>query len=451
MSVEISATQHRMRQFIEKYYMLNRVPVSDDSVFFVRDCAQKLGLDVLSIPSGTDCLTWVVPDKWTVFEAYIETMDGRRLADFHWHPMYLKAYSAAFSGTVSREELLSRISTHPRYSDRLPYVNRWQYHLGEKSEWGFALPQDTVDQMKDAEYRVHIDVEFSSGTLDVIDWIVPGELPDTIFFSAHTCHPGQVNDGIACIALLLELFRHLEQQPNRKYTYRLIVGPEYYAAAGILQHGRDIGHLKYGIYLDMMGNAHPISYSRSYAGDTYLDRIARNIIGHHEAELREAPYRGLYGNDEMFYDGPGFEIPTLGMSRYPFEYYHTDWDDVDHCDFAKLEESITVLQQIIDVFETDCIPSLLYKGPLYLSKYNLYIDPKIDPKGYSSLQEAQILMNGERSCLEIAIHLGISYSFVRSFVRELIRHHLAAIRPVASASARKTDSETEWSFVEVNL
>ncbi|QGQ94357.1 DUF4910 domain-containing protein [Paenibacillus psychroresistens] len=431
-----SPIQQRMYDLIHPYYMLNRVPVSDEISFFVKELAKELQVDVLSIPSGSACLTWEIPEKWTVHEAYIETLAGERIADFQKHPMQLKAYSAAFSGKVSREELLKRISSHPTQPDRLNYINRWQYQLGPKTDWGFSIPSAVADTLTDDVYQVHIDTDFSKGTCDIIDWILPGELPDTIFLAAHTCHPGQVNDGIACIALLIECFRYLQKLPRRKFTYRLILGPEYYASAGILQHGNDIEHLQYGIFLDMMANAHPISFSRSFDGNSYIDHIARNILKYNEPASKEIPYRGLYGNDEMFYDGPDYRIPTLGMSRHPFEYYHTELDDLEHCDFEKLEQSLVILQQIIEVFETDCIPTRTYKGPLYLSKYNLYIDPKIDPKGYSNLQEIQILMDGTRSCLEIAQQLEINYTFVSTFVQELCQHKLAVTRAIPSRKQR---------------
>lgn len=431
-----SPIQQRMYDLIRPYYMLNRVPVSDDMSFFVKKLAEELDVEVLSLPSGSACLTWEIPDKWTVHEAYIETLTGERIADFHIHPMQLKAYSAAFSGIVPREELLKHISSHPAAPDRLNYINRWQYQLGIKTDWGFSIPSAIADNLTDETYRVHIDTAFSKGTCDIIDWILPGELPDTIFLAAHTCHPGQVNDGIACIALLIECFRYLQKLPYRRYTYRLILGPEYYASVGVLHQERHIEHLRYGIFLDMMANSQPISFSRSFAGNSYMDHVARNVLQHNEPNFSESPYRKLYGNDEMFYDGPDYRIPTLGMSRYPFKYYHTELDDLEHCDFGKLEQSLTILQQIIEVFEADCIPTRTYKGPLYLSKYHLYIDPKINPEGYASLQEIQILMDGTRSCLEIAQQLEISFTFVSTFTQALCQHNLATTRSIPSRTQK---------------
>ncbi|MBB6671702.1 DUF4910 domain-containing protein [Cohnella nanjingensis] len=419
-----SVARERMRLLIERYYRLNRVTVSDDTSLFVRELANELGLPVLSVPSGSPCLTWTVPRKWVVREAYIARENGERIADFDWNPLYLNSYSVPFTGTLTRDELLKHVHVHPVHEDRLIYLNRWQYHL-KQTQWAFSLPASTVRTMTDETYFVRIDTAFEDGTLDMIDWTLPGRSPETVFFGAHTCHPAQVNDGIACIAVLVELFRHLASLPEREYTYRLILGPEYYAAAVLLQYGENVDRLRYGYYLDMMANPLPVSYSRSFRGDSYADRIARSVLQGYEAGRHDAPYRSLYGNDEMFYDGPGFEIPTVCLSRHPFAYYHTDWDDLDRCDFGKLEESLAMLKDIVGTFETDCVPVRLFDGPLYLSKYDLYIDPLIDRKGYEALQEIQILMNGRRSCLEIAELAGVRFSFVRAFVDELIRHGLA--------------------------
>ncbi|WP_162309280.1 DUF4910 domain-containing protein [Cohnella abietis] len=416
-----------MRDLIEPYYMLNRVTVGDETSQFARSLATQLNADLLSLPSGTPCLTWTVPDKWVVREAYIETLEGERIADFAWNPLYLNSYSAPFSGILSLSELLEYVSTHPELEDRLIYLNRWQYHK-KHTKWGFSIPKSKVDSLQDEHYRVHVDTSFEPGELDVIDWILPGQTKETVFFAAHTCHPGQVNDGVACIAVLVELFQYLQSLPERHYTYRLIVGPEYYAAAAILAHGKDIQHLRYGFYLDMMANALPLSFSRSFSGNSYADRIARSVLAHYDTDQLGAPYRSLYGNDEMFYDGPGFEIPTVCLSRHPYRYYHTDWDNLENCDFDKLEESLAVLKDIVETFETDTIPSRNFEGPLYLTDYNLYIDPKLDQRGYTALQEIQILMNGQRSCLEIAELIGVDFLFVRTFVNELCKHKLVTLK-----------------------
>ena len=376
-----------------------------------------------------------MPPKWTVREAFLETIDGQRIADFAWNPLYLKSYSAPFMGTVSRETLLQHVESDPKRRDCVVYDYRAQYQYGERTEWGFSLPHEKVEGLSDDEYRVHIDTEFGNGTLDVLDWNLPGERAETIFFAAHTCHPAQVNDGIACIAVLIELFRWLEGLSRRRYTSRLFLGPEYFAAAAVLALGNGIENLKYGFFLDMMGNGKRIGFSCSYHGDSYVDHAVRNVLKHNADEFFEVKYRSLWGNDELFYDGPDFRIPTIGLGRDRFEYYHTDKDDLDRCDFDQLLESLELLKKIVRVFEDDAIIKRRYKGPLYLSRYGLYVDPQKDRKGASSLQEIQVMMDGAQSYLAIATLLDIDFSFVARFGDQLVRRDLAGTENVLPIAA----------------
>ncbi|MFC5405006.1 DUF4910 domain-containing protein [Cohnella soli] len=442
--------KQRMKQLIEPYYRLNRVTVSDDTSLFAEALAASLKVDLLSFPSGTPCLTWTIPDKWIVRQAYIEKADGERIADFAWNPLYLNSYSAPFEGVLSRKELLEHVNVHPEFEDRLIYLNRWQYHK-KHTKWAFSLPRSIVDALPDTDYRVVVDTAFEPGRMDVIDWIIPGDSPETVLFAAHTCHPAQVNDGIACIAVLVELFRYLETLPRRQYTYRLVLGPEYYAAAAILQHGRNIKDLRWGFYLDMVANPLPLGFSRSFHGNSYADRITREVLPRYGSGKLDAPYRSLYGNDEMFYDGPGFDIPTVCLARHPYEHYHTDLDDLAHCDFDKLDETYRALEEIVGILETDAVPTRLFAGPLYLTDYDLYIDPKLDQRGYTALQEIQILMDGQRSCLDIAETIGISFVFVRTFVEELRKHGLATLRPLAHPSERSSAKAAIPSYEEAYL
>ncbi len=432
--------QARMRELIERYYLLNRVPVSDDTSSFVRELAGDLGAGLLSVPSGEECLTWIIPPKWVVHEAYLETLGGERVVDFSWNPLNLKSYSAPFSGEISRAELLKHVVTDNSRPESTVYDYRSQYQYGDRTEWGFSMPYAAVQSLSDSHYRVRIDTEFQSGVMEVIDWILPGESTDTIFFAAHTCHPAQVNDGIAGIAVLVELFRWLQDRDSRRYTYRMILGPEYFAAAALLQHANGVEKLKYGFFLDMLASGGPLGFSRSYCGDSYADTITPNVLKRNIEDHVEAPYRGLWGNDEMFYDGPDFQIPTICIGRANFENYHTDKDNLDNCDFGQLAESLTILRMIVEVFETDCVPVRLYRGPLYQSRYGLYIDPQKDREGAGDLQMAQILMDGTRSCVEIAEQLGIDYWFVRDFVRQLQQRDLVDLRNSTAPAVIKAHS-----------
>ena len=425
--MDLRDSQQRMRQLIGRYYLLNRVPVGDETSRFVRELATANEAPWWSVRSGDECLTWNIPLKWTVRQASLATTSGDRIVDFADHPLYLKSYSAPFAGDVSRDELARHVVTDEQRPDRIIYDVRAQYAYGPRKEWGFSLPHSTWRELTDDQYRVNIDVEFTDGEMDVIDWTLPGERPETVFFAAHTCHPGQVNDGIACVAVLIELFRWLRERSNRRYTYRLILGPEYYAAAAVLARGVGVNELRHGVFLDMPGNGKPLGFSHSFHSDKYIDRVTENVLNHQVTGGFKRGYRKLWGNDEMFYDGPDFRISTVGIGRDHWPGYHTDADNLDNCDFDQLGETLSVLQAIVDVFESDGIPQRRYRGPLYQSRYDLYVDFKSNPDGYRALQDSQILMNGRTSCLDIAATLGVDYRFIRQFVEQLCDKNLAAL------------------------
>ncbi|MEW6070843.1 MAG: DUF4910 domain-containing protein, partial [Candidatus Thermoplasmatota archaeon] len=214
---------------------------------------------------------------------------------------------------------------------------------------------------------------------------------------------------------------------TRKYSYRLILGPEYFTAAGFLANAKDTNKLRYGIYLDMLATGGILGFSRSFAGNSYIDKAIKNVLTHKLKSYIDVPYRQLYGNDEMFYDGPSFNIPMICLARKDSDkrpLHHRSTDNLENCNFDQLEEALNVLKNLVDIFEKDFIPVKKYKGPLYLSRYNLYIDPEKDPKGYSALQAIQILMDKKKSCLEIASELDIDFEFVYRFATALLKNKL---------------------------
>lgn len=420
--------QKRMHKLISDLYFLNRATVSKDSDKVVEYISKLINCEVISVPSGSECLTWIIPEEWNVKEAYIETLSGKRIVDFKNSPLHLFAYSAPFKGVISLKELKEHLLYDKSQPDAIVYHYRNQYRYGNKKEWGFSIPYNLYKTLNEEKYRVVVDTEFKKGGMKIIDYRLKGRLEDTIFVCAHTCHPAQVNDGISAAAVGIELFKYLEELKNRKYSYRLILGPEYFAAAGFLANARDVDKLKYGIYLDMLGTGGALGFSRSFIGSTYIDKAIKNVLRHKLKSHIDVPYRQLYGNDEMFYDGPFFNIPMICLARKDSAerpLHHHDTDNLENCDFNQLKEALNILKNLVDIFEKDFIPVKKYRGPLYLSRYNLYIDPEKDVEGYFSLQAIQILMDQKKSCLEIASELNIDLEFVYKFATELVKNGLA--------------------------
>lgn len=303
-----SPLQNKMYALISDLYFLNRATVSKDMDKTVEYLSNYISnytdAKIIDVPSGSECLTWVIPDEWNVNEAYIETISGKKIVDFKNNPMHLFAYSVSFEDTISKEELEQHLLYDMTQPDTIVYHFRNQYKYGKKTEFGFSIPYNLYRKLNENRYRVVVDTEFKKGKMKIIDWYLKGKLDDTIFICAHTCHPAQVNDGLSGVAVGIELFNYLRTLEDRQYSYRLILGPEYFAAAGFLSHAKDIDKLRYGIYLDMLSTGGEIGFSRSFNGNTYIDKIIKNILSNKFNTHIDASYRGIAGNDEMFYDGP---------------------------------------------------------------------------------------------------------------------------------------------------
>ncbi|MBS83528.1 MAG: hypothetical protein CMD65_05265, partial [Gammaproteobacteria bacterium] len=384
--------------------------------------------NIIEAKSGVDCFTWFVPKSWDVKHAILKNELGETIIDFKNNPLHLIQYSSAYKGELNFEELKSHLFYSKERPKDIPFIYRKQYQFELDDSWGFSMPYETFEKLNtNLKYFVDIDVTFSDKHMTLFDFHLPGKKPDTIFFAAHSCHPGQVNDGIAGIALLIELFKWLQKKEEHNYSYRMIIGPEYFAAAYYLTLNEKIKHLKYGFFLDMMVHSGPIGFSHSYENNTLVDKVTEFCLEKNFESYGKFDYRRLYGNDEMFYDGPDFQIPTVSLGRSNFENYHHSSDDMESINKKNVDESRSLLKNIIKIFENDRVLKRKYVGPLYLTRFDLYIDPKKDREGYKNLQNIQIEMDGKKSTLDIAQKLNIDIGFVNNFADSLLEKNLAEI------------------------
>ncbi len=424
---DIRIKRERMRKLIERFWRLNRTAVNPDTDMLVEYLKKITGAEILEAKSGEKYLTWRIPERWVVHHARLMRENGEIIADFKENPLYLWTHSVSFKGRISREDLLSKhIYTVPSRPYEIPYhyVNGYRYGV---REWGFSLPYKIVESLKDPSYFVDISTELDNqGTLKVVDIFLPGARKETIFFMAHTCHPAQVSDGLANIAAALEVYFWLKELPQRRYSYRFLFGPEYFAAAAYLAKAPEekIKNLTYGLYLDMLANNEPLAYQESFEGNTLIDQAIRNVLRSHQRELLSYSYRELWGNDEMFYSGPGFRIPVAGLGRLMHREYHFSSDNWENANFYHLKEATWILMRIIEVLETNAIPCLQYQGPLCLYSHGLYVDAQQNKGTYQALENIQILADGRNSILSIAEELKLDFFEVRNFFETLNKKNL---------------------------
>lgn len=408
-----------MMQIIDDLYMEDRSLITDGYDRALDYLGRLAPLDVLRFPTGYEAFTWTVPEKWTVHEAWIK-YDGETICDYADHPLHLMSYSAPFSGTLSRAELLEHLHTDPDRPGAIPYT--YSYY---RRDWGMCLPYLKYRDLPEGEYEVLIDTTFEPGELKVAEWTIPGESDRSVIFSAHLDHPGQVSDGLGGVALGMALFRRIAEMKNLRYTYRLVILPENIGSACYLHHNREVlDRYENAVFMEMVTNKGRMSLQQSKRGDTQLDRLAELAIAGHEPTYGVGPFRQVIGNDEINFDGPGIDIPTVTITRWPYPEYHTSDDNPGAVSRTYLGRSLEICWDLFRLLESNGYPMRKYQGNLMLSQHGLYEDLNAD----DTVERVMLAFDGRSSILEIAERLDVPFGRVADYAARFTEKGLVTMR-----------------------
>ncbi len=416
-----------MKSLIKKHINTNRTPVSDASNDLVSEVAEILNGKIIKSRSGSEVLTWIIPEYFKCHKAVLKRLNGDVIADFNKHPLYLWTNSINFKGRVSRSELESHIMTDKTMPDAVPYHYKQGFHI-KSSNWGFSIPYNVYKNLNDEEYDVDIEVELNNDKDMFTGVAEAGSGGDTYIFAAHTCHPGQATDGLTNVALLVEIFKTL-QKMDLKNTYKFIFGPEYYAAAAFLNQisGEELKKIKGGFFLDLIGGGLQPAFSTSFQGNTFVDKVVEHVFTHKVNDYEKRGYREIVGNDEMFYNGPYYNIPTVTLGEILPKGYHSNDDNYENINFESISQYYNIIMDVIKIFENNSVPILKYKGPLCLSRYNIFIDIRENRNAYRHIEALQILTDGKKSYFDLALDTGADFDFVLDFYNKLIEKKLVSI------------------------
>jgi len=415
-----------MEELISALWRLPRDIISDGYDAALRALSTQVPMTVHEYPTGTECWTWLVPEKWTCHEAWLETLDGRRVFSYDENPLHVVSYSLPIDREVSREELFEHLHVHPGLPDATPFV--FKYY---ERDWGLCCSRKLKESLRDDRYRVVIRSEFSYGTLKVGEVIVPGESSETFILCAHLCHPAMVNDDLSGVVVGLKVIQELLERQNLRYTYRFLVLPETIGSVAYLSHHEElVPKMMGGLFLEMLGLKYPHALQLSLAGDTEVDRCLTQALKEYDPQGWTGPFRTLVGNDERQFNAPGVRVPMLSLSRVMqdnsgvvpyFPEYHSSHDTPELASSARLAESRDLVLRMIDVVEGNRVPVNRYKGEIFCSRYGLNIDAYADAEGNRALFDIIFLIDGTRSVVEIARVCGISVESTHRVVGELSR------------------------------
>jgi aminopeptidase-like protein/aminoglycoside N3'-acetyltransferase len=420
-----------MTQMIDAVWRLPRDILSPGYDAALEALRTQLPMTVHAYPTGTECWSWLVPERWVCHEAVLETMDGRTLLSYADHPLHVVSYSLPFDGVVTRETLLAHLHVHPHLPDAVPFV--FKYY---ERDWGLCCARTLRDGLADSHYRVRIRTSESFGTLKVGEVVAPGRTDETVVLCAHLCHAAQVNDDLSGVVVGMDVMRALLVRARRgelRYTYRFLVLPETIGSVAWLSHHEALlPRLRAGLFLEMLGLDHPLALQRSFAGDTEADVCFESALRAAEPDAWASAFRTLPGNDERQFNAPGVRVPMLSLMRvlppghphFPYPQYHSSEDTPAITSAARLAGARDAVLRMIDRFERNVVPTPRFAGEPFCSRYGLHVDAYRDPDGHRALFDIVFLLDGTRSLATIARECGASFDTVERVVHTMARHGL---------------------------
>ena len=438
-----------MSEMIDAVWTLPRDIVSDGYDVALKALAGQIPMEINEYASGTECSTWIVPEKWTCHEAWLESLDGTRIFSYGDHPLHVISYSLPFEGEVSREELLNHLHVHPYLPDAVPFI--FKYY---ERDWGLCCSRRIRDTLTDDRYRVRIRSDFSYGTLKVGEVIVPGKSQECIVLCAHLCHPHMVNDDLSGVVVGIDVMRELLRRKNLRYTYRFLIVPETIGSIAFISHYPDlIPNFKGGLFLEMLGLRNPAALQLSIMEDTEVDACFKLALKEHNPYGWVGKYRELVGNDERQFNSPGVRVPMLSLSRVlppsapgsPYPEYHSSFDTPQITSLHHLEDARDLVLRMLDTLETNVTPVNLYQGELFCSRFGIHIDDQKNPEGARVLFGVLDLIDGTRSIADLADACGVGFTAVRGIVDELLSHGVISIAGQSSECASNSGEQTSTS------
>jgi aminopeptidase-like protein len=405
-----------MFRLIEALFPICRSITGDGVRQTLRILQRQVPLQIREVPSGTEVFDWKVPQEWNVREAYIETLDGRRVVDFADCNLHLLQYSVPVNRVVPLEELRQHLYSLPEAPDWIPY--RTAYYA---NTWGFCVAHRQLEQLTDPQYRVVIGSTLADGSMTYGELLLPGETADEVLITAHVCHPSLANDNLSGLAVATALAARLSEV-RRRYSYRFLFAPGTIGSISWLAHNKGKARrIRYGLVLSCVGDAGRITYKQSRRGDAEIDRFVEHVLRHGGEPYQIMPFIP-YGYDERQYCSPGFNLPVGCFTRSPngmFDEYHTSADNLELVRPVYLEDSLEKILQVIDLIEHNgtyrntqpyCEPQLGKRG-LYRA-----VGGQKDGAGYDQMSLLWVLnlSDGEHSLFEIAERAGQPFADIRA-------------------------------------
>ena len=337
---------------------------------------QKLipNMTIKSFPSGKKVFDWTIPDEWNVVDAYIETANGTKIADFKKNNLHLVGYSESINRIVEKSELIEHLYFSSDFPDAIPYVTSYY-----ERNWGFCLTKAQFDNLGDGPFHVFIDSNFKTGerggVLDYGELCIPGISTQEVMFSTYICHPSMANNELSGPIVATALARYLADVKHH-YSYRFLFLPETIGSISYLNENLQSlkSKLIAGWVLTCLGDDGNFSYIPSRIGNNYADKTSLTVLDIHALQYQAYTWLDR-GSDERQYCSPGVDLPVCSITRSKYgtyDEYHTSADNLEFVSGASLFESYSLFVSIVSRIESQRVPKVKVLCEPQLGKRGLF-------------------------------------------------------------------------------
>jgi len=415
-----------LHQFAAKLYPICRSITGNGIRQSLKMIQERIPMEILEVPSGTQVFDWIVPKEWNIKDAFIKDSTGRCVVDFKKCNLHVVNYSTPIRAKLPLSELKKRIHSIPSHPDWIPY--RTSYY---KEDWGFCLSQTQATSLPEGDYDVCIDSSLSDGHLSYGELYLPGKVKEEVLISCHACHPSLANDNLSGLTVATHLAELLAGKTHQ-YSYRFLFIPGTIGAITWLSRNREaVTRIRHGLVLTCIGDRGTFHYKQSRQESAEVDRAAAHVLKHTVASSTILPF-SPYGYDERQYCSPGFDLPVGCLMRSvwgTFPEYHTSADNLDFLAPESLAESLHVCASIVDVLENNRhYLNLVPFGEPQLGRRGLY--PSMGGTAPESELSARLwvlnLSDGNHSLLDIAERSDLPFGLVNATAELLLQNGLLA-------------------------
>lgn len=363
---------------------------------------------------------WTIPPHYQVKEARIKK-DNSVIFDGLRHPLAVPCHATSFHGLVNGETLKKHLWYDHRFPDAIPYHFRFSYRPWER-DWGFCVPQHFYDSIDSGEYEVNLEIQEGKREIKVLEYTLHGQSGIEFAFVAHLDHPGMANDDLAGCAVGVELFQNLAKKDHR-HTYRLMLVQEILGSEMLLHTLPGMKKAREALFLEMLGANVPLVVQRANKSPTAMELALRVSLQKMELSFEELGFRESVTNDELVFEAYG--IPMVSISRFPYPEYHSSKDNMSIICKETLQDSVRLLEKVVEWHENDIYVEKLFSGVPCLSspEYKLYVEPSETAFGGAEtnmplyrFMEQVCLISARESVGVLACRCGVPVDVARTYL-----------------------------------